>query len=487
MSDANRTAVGLVEEVTPGTTPVTPVFENLRIKGESLEYRKSTTISAELRSDAQVTDVITTGFDAGGSIPMEASFGALDAILRGVMRSDFTWMPVRENIAGQTTNVGAVAATTYAVIASDGTRYRATAFAPLHLVRASGFTNAANNKQFVAGAGTTATSIVHTGGIVEAVPPIGARLKAIGFEGAAGDIVATAGGLTSTATNFITMGIIVGMWIWVGGAAAGQKYATAANFGWARVTSVAAGALGLDNLPAGWGADAGAGKTIRVFFGDVIRNGTTKRTFSLEVQLQDVSIFDYFTGMMADSLEFGLAARSLVDVTVGWLGRSMTSLVSRIAGATDILAPIFDVLNTSSNVGQIFENGAVIPGANFVMSAGISIKNNLRRRNALGTLASVDIVPGRFVVDGSLGTYFGDNTIRNKILNSVASSVMFVLSDGTGPRGYLFDMPRVKFLEGDPQSGGVDTDRTLSPRYQALRSPTFGYTLHVQRVEEYAT
>jgi hypothetical protein len=487
MSDANRTAIGIVEEVTPGTTPVSPVFENLRIKGESLEYRKTTAISAELRADRQVTDVITTGFDAGGSIPMEASFGALDTPIRAVANSEWIFVPVRENSAAQTTNISAVSATAYTVIAGDGTLRRAGTFVPNHLIRASGFGAVGNNRQFVAAAGTTGTNVAMAGGTIEASPPVGARLKAIGVEGPAGDIVAAAGGLTSTTINWVTAGFVVGMWVYIGGATVGQKYATAANTGWARVTAVAAGALGLDNLPVGWGVDAGAGKTIRVFFGDVIRNGTTKRTYTVEVQMQDVSIFDYFSGMVGDSIEFGLAARSIVDVTVGWMGRAMTSLLARVSGASDIVAPAFDVLNTSSNVGQIYENGAAVAGANFVMSATISIKNSLRRRNGLGSLSSVDIIPGRVVVDGSVGTYFGDNTIRNKILNSTVSSLMFVLSDGTGPRGYVIDLPRIKWLEGDPANTGVDTDRTLAPRFQALRHPTFGYTFNISRMEEYGT
>jgi hypothetical protein len=36
-------------------------------------------------------------------------------------------------------------------------------------------------------------------------------------------------------------------------------------------------ALTLDNKPAGWGTDSGAGKTIKVWFGDQIRNGTKAR------------------------------------------------------------------------------------------------------------------------------------------------------------------------------------------------------------------
>ncbi|MBL3683997.1 hypothetical protein F2981_02515 [Sinorhizobium meliloti] len=52
--------------------------------------------------------------------------------------------------------------------------------------------------------------------------------------------------------------------------------------GWARIVAVTAGKLTLDNLPTGWAANAGAGKTLRVFFGDRIKNGVTMFSNTIE-------------------------------------------------------------------------------------------------------------------------------------------------------------------------------------------------------------
>ena len=58
-------------------------------------------------------------------------------------------------------------------------------------------------------------------------------VKVVGFQGATGDVTATATGLGSTLLDFTTLGLSAGQWIWVGGDTSGVKFATAACNGWA--------------------------------------------------------------------------------------------------------------------------------------------------------------------------------------------------------------------------------------------------------------
>jgi hypothetical protein len=97
MSDAVRTQIGIVEEVTIGTTPATPAFETLRVTVPNLAAAKQTKISNELRADRQITDRITVGFQSGGDISQEVSYGAMDSLIRGGMQSEWNWAPVRDN------------------------------------------------------------------------------------------------------------------------------------------------------------------------------------------------------------------------------------------------------------------------------------------------------------------------------------------------------------------------------------------------------
>jgi hypothetical protein len=259
MSDAVRTQIGIVEEVTIGTTPATPAFETLRVTVPNLNATKQTKISNELRSDRQITDRITVGFQSGGDIAQEVSYGAMDSLIRGGMQSEWVWAPVRDNNGTADSIITDVTATDVTVLATNGTQYRSGVFAVGHLVRTTGFTAAGNNGLRRAGAGTTGTVIKLAGGTIDAAPAAAARAKAIGFEGASGDITATANGLGSTALDFTTLGLVVGMWLWIGGPIAGQAFATAACRGWARISAIARPSRADLRRAAGW-LDNGCGR-----------------------------------------------------------------------------------------------------------------------------------------------------------------------------------------------------------------------------------
>ncbi len=108
-------------------------------------------------------------------------------------------------------------------------------------------------------------------------------MKVVGFMGTAGDINATASGISSTTLDFTTVAALVpGKWLKLGGAGSGNRFVTAALNTWVRLTKVAAHALTFDNLPSGWAIETGTGLTIKVWFGDYIRNGVTATSGTVE-------------------------------------------------------------------------------------------------------------------------------------------------------------------------------------------------------------
>lgn len=492
MSDANRTAIGIVEESTFGVTPASPAIRAVRITRAGLGASPQTVTSSELAADRQVRDLIRTGFETGGDIGMEASYAAMDELLRGALFSEWnaSGAPVRFNNGvadSQITNVDGAGVYTI-LTAGTNPDVNQGAYAAGSYVRASGFTNA-NNNGLKRATAATATSVTLAGAsTVEAAPPGTARLKSLGFQGAAGDISATAAPntLVTAALSFTNLGIVAGMWLKVGGPVSGEQFATAANNGLIRVQTVTATMLTLDVVPTGWTTDNGATKTITVYSGDYIRNGTTARSYTVEQQFQDLAVpeFHYFTGMRVGTMTLEGDAQAILTGAVAFQGKGSSALTTRVGGATDIAAPTNDVLNTSTDIGRIAENGVPVTGVNAVLRASLELNNNLRRRNEWGSIESPGIGAGRFEVRGTLNTYYGSKSILDKIRAGTASSFDFTLKDPTGTKALLFDVPRVKFAGGDPTVPGIDTDRVLDTEFQGLRHPVLGYTLQAQRFEE---
>ncbi|MGE3845141.1 MAG: phage tail tube protein [Vicinamibacterales bacterium] len=490
LQSTNRTKVSKTRESTFGVIPNNPPFKEMRTTSSSLNANPQTTVTSEIRSDRQVADLILVGQQAGGDIGGELSYKTHDDDLEEACQGTWSNKAVRDNNGSADSVVTAVTASsdTYTVLDA------AVDFKPGDIVLASGFGQALNNSLFVAESGTNGTSVIapsSPGLADEAAPAAAARLKCVGFQGASGDIEATTDGgnaLISTSLDFQTLGLAAGEWFKIGSGVTDTGFATGANNGWARISAIAQHRISLDVVPAGFTTDDGASKTIRLFFGDVLRNGTTKRSNTIERQYLDHSpaSYEYFRGMVLNTLSLTFEAQSIVTMARGYMGRDsyLPDPMGRVSGAADTAAPTNDVLNTSSNIGDIIAGGAPITGPNYVLQASIEINNNLRQQNAIGSIGAVGIGVGEFGVTGSLQTYFGNPDEYRKVSENTATSLALRCGRSDGNREmFIFDLPRIKYSGGAPGISGKNADVPLEGQYQAIMHPTLGYTIGIQRFD----
>jgi hypothetical protein len=281
------------------------------------------------------------------------------------------------------------------------------------------------------------------------------------------------------------LGLSPGRWVKVGdGDNAGHSLATAADNGFCRISAVAAHKLSFDVVPADWAADAGAGIALRVFSGDFLVNGSIIRSNTIERQYLDHAPVDYeyFTGQALNVLAVDAKQAAIATYTKTYVGKSAAITAARAPGATDVPAPTFGVLNTSSNVGRIGFNGSAVSGPNFVLAASFNITNNLRAQKAIGVLGAVGIGNGEFTVAGQLQTYFGDASVYNQILNNTQVSFDMRLGRADGNREtLLFDFPSIKLSSGSPSVGGKNQDVMIQAGFTAIAHATLGYMVDVGR------
>lgn len=478
INSTNRVAHAKVREVSYGVTPPNPVFKPLRVTSSTLNTNPQTVTSAEIRADRQVTDLNLVGTITQGDIGMELSFASGDDLFEESYQGTWVNNPsITVVTAG--VEISALSATTVTVAAGGA------AFVAGTMVLLQGFPTAAN-KQRARVASSTATTVVFAVAAftAESLPiPVGAYIRQIGFQGASGDLVATANGLTSTVLNFTLMNIAVGEWLKFGGTPVGDQFGiTPANNDFVRISGVSANALTFDRLPVGWAADAGTGKTIAVFDGDYVRNGTNLISSTIERQYQTQPSYEYLTGMCIDKDSITVSAQKIVTRQISFLGRTGNVSVARFTGATDGPTTNYQVVNASANVGRIAVNGANIASGNFVMEATLNINNNLRLLEAVGSIGAIGVGNGEFALTGTLNTYFADLTYYNILLNNTVTSFDFRVGRQDGNKEtLLFDCPRIKFSAGAPSVPGKNQNVMLPLSYQGLRDPVLGYTLQTTR------
>lgn len=477
--DSNRLRVAIVRETTLGTLPGSARMRTARITQESLRYTPSFFQSAELRADRMNAAPSKQNESAGGGLNSEFSFPYDETYFSEMLRSLFysTWTRTPQHFNDGTADSvitdyqsGTGVFTVVDQSGADG--FAGTAYKVGHLVQAQGFA-AANNNRIARVSSSTSTSVtVATGGTNDTAPAAAARLKVVGFRGASGDVTATASGLGSTVLDFTTLGLAVGQWLKIGGSAAGEQFATAADNGWARITAIAATALTLDNLPTGWATDSGTGKTISVWFGDIIRNGTTRTSMSIEKtdQSQTTPTRIIHKGMVVNSGAFSVQTDQAVTVQfdlVGLTGGQQTSDYGTSYDAATTEA----VLTGNVSVGDVREAGTTIGTPNWSRQIDFTIMNSVRAINALANVGAVDLGVGDCMVTGTLTTYFGSNAYLAKLLAGTVTNLsarqQTTKTAGTSGRAMVESFPQVTFTGGSPNAGGKSQDITLPLQFTA--------------------
>lgn len=360
------------------------------------------------------------------------------------------------------TNVAAVAATDdYTVTSSVG-------FKVGSLVLGSGFAIAANNVLNVVDAIPDATHVSTSGALADEALNANAKIEAVGFQFPASDVALTIVGgvlrLTSATIDMTTLGLIPGEWNFLGGDAAGTHFDGFAP-AYVRVSAVTATHIDFDKTSTAAAADAGVGKTIRLFFGTVVRNEGDP-----DLIVRHELFVERLLGRDADGVQSEVIERAVVDelnwtspladkahVDVKLVGLAHTTRtgaqgpLSAQGGA--VLKPAFgeDAINTSSNLYRARLNivdGTLAPTPLFarVTEWNLTFKNNVSVDKAQGTLGGFDTTAGMFEVGGKIKAYFTTIAAIAAIRNN--SDVTFDAIYSKNNRAIALDVPLIQLGGG---------------------------------------
>jgi len=458
MTTAHRAQMASVKEDTVGTTPGTPRMRLRRFGKEDFRAGGTYKDSDELRSDRGRADALLTGLDAAGGISYPMVFPFPDSPshtdLESAFYNTFTRRAERFNDGGLTP-ITNVATTNTVLTVTTGTTFQVG-----HLVKFSGFTTAANNGVFRC---TTASATVPRfvgSTLTNETPPAGARVKVVGFQGASGDITATATGLGSTALDFTTLGLAVGDWIKIGDSVtSGNRFATAALNGVARITAIAATALTLDHRPTGWTTDAGTSKTITVWAGDTLTHGTTQIGQTIERGILDVTgastEYTPYKGLVVDEWMLRASMGAAIDVAVRYIGLGLTTPSTSPLDASPDAAllqtafPAFvgrmHIIAGGTSTGAFGSNVSLSSptvGTGICRSASIKLSNNSARREVLGLAYPRGVAAQSLSVTVSFEEYFATQTAATYNRAGTLTSVFLYGMNANSNQGFLISVPR---------------------------------------------
>ena len=315
------------------------------------------------------------------------------------------------------------------------------------------------------------------------------------FTGASGDIkFASASNiysLTATAGDFTTLGLVEGEWIFVGGDNSNERFDTAGAF-YARVSKIEAKKLTFDNgtFKAGLSADAGAGKTIKIFMGAVLKNERTtdlikRKSYCFERTLgKDLSTnqkqAEYISGAVLG--EFSLEAKQgeMLKADLSFTATNNEYRTGALLSDGKLTASLAESgINTTSDIRSIRlslvddTNSTSTPLFAYVTEASVEVNNNLSENKALGTFGAIDVSAGNFEVSGKTTAYF--TTVQAiEAVRKNADVGLYALF-ATKQKGFIFDIPLVGLGGG---TLNVEKDNPITLELEASGAENkFGYTM----------
>lgn len=466
--DSNVTGLRIAKEDSYGTLPGTPVWYPFEPNSYGDFGGNVTTVARETINDSRSRlKGVTTDVESSGNFEADLTQNSLEQLFEGLMYAAYDKKAERFNSHGTTTAITDASASADDFTVASGDVFRAG-----DLVFASGFTKSGNNGLHVANDVSGATSLSVTTALEDETPPELAKLVTVGFEFDSGDAQIEDDGafasLTttpSTGKDLTELGISAGEFIYIGGDASDEKFATAGNNGWARVRSVSTNSMTLDKASAAMADDTGSGKTIRIFFGRTVQNKTgsdiSRTSYQLERTLgapDDASASqiqsEYITGAILNEFTLNLPTSDKVTTEMTFVGKDNEQRLGStgVKSGTRPACVCKDAFNGSSHVTR-FRLAPVsttdeFPSATFafVMEGSVSINNNNSRNQAIGTLGAFDSSAGTFEVSAEITAYFQNITALQSVRNN--DDVTLDLAIVQDNAGIFIDLPLLTLSGG---------------------------------------
>lgn len=392
-----------------------------------------------------------------------------------------------------------VAVPTTAVTVADGYAIAGAAalgFAAGQIVLAHGYASPANNGVKTITEATS--SLVKVGGILtaEASPPASASLQTVGFAFTAGDasIITPVGDLprlTLAAGDLAPLNLLPGEWIYLGADQASNRFTN--NQGFCRVNRVEGRSILFDKVDWAPVAEAGTGKTITIFFGDIIKNEKDPtKIVRTSLQLRRTLGRDangvqseYMVGCVANELTVNLAQADKVNLDMSFVGirqEFKNGSEGLKPGATLPLPAGAEAFNTTSDLARIKlalvseVNGNVAPLFSFATEGTITISNGVTANKALGVLGGFDASTGNFEVGGSVTSYFTTVDAVEAVRDNASATLDVVMVKAN--QGIVWDIPLLTLGGGNIQ---VEQDAPIMVPLEPMGAESsFGHTLQYQ-------
>lgn len=491
--DSNVTGLRFAEEQSLKVLPGSPIWWPLEPNGYNDFGGQLKTIARNpINPSRQRKKGVVADLDASGGFGTDLTQTNFTRLAQGFFFADIREKATNNPVNGtQQPFTGVTSAddtfTLGAGTVGDG-------FAAGDLIVGIGFAQSGNNglKTVLS---ATSTTIVSADPLVDETPPAGAKVQKVGVEFASATVDIDVSGSyprlvrASGAQDFNDLGLIPGEWVYIGGDDPDTAFTEAVNNGFCRVRAVGEDFIEFDKTPATMVDETGTGLTVRLFFGNIIRNEKQanlikRRTYQLERTLgqdDNGTMSEYLVGAVPNEMSLQIRQADKITQDLSFIAvdneqRDGTQGVKPGTRPDLVDAPAF---NTSSDFSRLklhlVQDGETNPTPlfAFMTELTLTVNNNNSPNKAVAVLGAFDVTAGTFAVSGNLNAYFASIAAVKAVRDNADVALDFALVKNNA--GMVWDIPLIALGDGRLK---VEQDQpiTLPLTTDAAESP-FGYTL----------
>lgn len=285
--------------------------------------------------------------------------------------------------------------------------------------------------------------------------------------------------LTGEATITRASGSFVSDGFEVGDIVKPSGFDTAADNTYWRVSAVSA--LELTCEGATWGSDESG--TVTVVRAARMKDGSTKRSFTVEVARTDLDIATIYRGITWNQLALAIASNSIISLTFDGLGKSAEYVSAPISGtgtsAIYITGATYTAPASHPSLTTPLPELQYGGSDEAFQSLDFSLANNLRPRDEVTEDGPAAMLLGSITSEVRYRAYVDDHSRFGDYAANTGRSLWFILTDANS-RGWSLSISSAKLRDVSAPSGGLNQTDYESGTLVALRD-SGGVTLRLQR------
>lgn len=213
---------------------------------------------------------------------------------------------------------------------------------------------------------------------------------------------------------------------------------------------------------------------------DILKIGTTLKSFSIEDALTDIGQYRLFSGCTISSMAVSIKPNQMVNTTFSFVGKDLTTSTTSVDPVKTSYSSN-EPFDAYAHVMKIADAGDTLTSIATITGIDFTINNNVNPTFVLGSATTPQLEYGRATVEGTLTAYVEDMTLFNRFLNETPTAIEVPLDDPTGLSTYTFLFPRCKLNTGEISLEG-EASRTINISFEALYDATEGTNVKLTRL-----